>query len=222
MSSSTSMKQMIGIPLNVVMFLFLMVMAWGSWDGFFAHPVRVGVVIVHFLMLPVMTFSTSGRSRGEKHASDWKPFFPLLMFHSLFTAWVMPYMDARDLLVLPGGDALRWAGLLVLACGAALRVWPMMVLGKRFASVVARQEGHSLVTGGIYAAVRHPSYVGILLMDIGFAGIFRSSIAVLLLPIVFWMFKRRMDVEEEFMVSEFGDDYRDYMKKTSRLAPGVY
>jgi protein-S-isoprenylcysteine O-methyltransferase Ste14 len=88
--------------------------------------------------------------------------------------------------------------------------------------VVARQEGHSLETSGIYAFVRHPSYVGILLMDIGFAGIFRSSIALLLLPVVFWMFKRRMDVEESFMVGEFGEDYRDYMKRTPRLAPGVY
>lgn len=220
--NSTSIKQMIGIPLNVVLFLLLMVMAWGSWAGFFEHPVRVGVVIIHFLMLPVMTFSTSGRSRGEKHQSDWKPFFPLLMFHSLFTAWVMPYMDARNIAVLPGGDLLRWPGLAFLAAGAALRVWPMMVLGKRFASIVARQEGHSLETTGLYGWVRHPSYVGILLMDIGFAGIFRSSIALLLLPVVFWMFKRRMDVEESFMAQEFGDDYRDYMKKTARLAPGVY
>jgi protein-S-isoprenylcysteine O-methyltransferase Ste14 len=222
MAQAGTWKQMIGIPLNVMLFLRLMVMAWGTWDGFFAHPVRVGVVIIHFLMLPVMTLATSGRSRGEKHSADWKPFFPLLMFHSLFTAWVMPYMDARGILILPGGDALRWAGLVFLACGAALRVWPMMVLGKRFASVVARQEGHSLETSGIYAFVRHPSYVGILLMDIGFAGIFRSSIALLLLPVVFWMFKRRMDVEESFMVGEFGEDYRDYMKRTPRLAPGVY
>src|SRR5262249_43970589 len=56
MASSTSIKQMIGIPLNVVLFLLLMVMAWGSYAGFFAHPTRVGVVIIHFLMLPVMTF----------------------------------------------------------------------------------------------------------------------------------------------------------------------
>jgi hypothetical protein len=34
---------MLGIPLNVLLFLLLMVMGWGSWSGFFAHPVRVGV-----------------------------------------------------------------------------------------------------------------------------------------------------------------------------------
>jgi len=220
--SRVPLIQLVGIPMNVVLFLFLMVMAWGSWDGFFAHPVRVGVVVIHLLMMPVMTLCTAGRSRGVKHVHDWRPFFPLLMAHSLFTAWVMPYMDARDIAVLPGGDALRWAGLVVLACGAALRVWPMMALGERFASVVAIQKGHALQTGGIYGWVRHPSYVGILLMDIGFAGVFRSSVAVLLLPIVFWMFKRRMDVEEQLLVEEFGEQYKGYMGRTARLMPGVY
>ena len=36
-----SWRQAIGIPLNVLLFLLLMVMGWGSWAGFFAHPVRV-------------------------------------------------------------------------------------------------------------------------------------------------------------------------------------
>lgn len=215
-------KQIVGIPLNVVLFLLLMVMGWGSWDGFFAHPVRVGVVAIHLLMMPVMTFCSAGRSRGVKHAPDWRPFFPLLMFHTLFTAWVMPYMDARDLWVIPGGDALRWSGLVLLAAGASLRVWPMIELGNRFASVVAIQEGHRLRTSGVYFAVRHPSYVGILLMDLGFALVFRSTLALFLLPVPFWMFKRRMDVEEAFLVEQFGDEYRGYMGRTSRLLPGVY
>ena len=217
-----SLAQAIGIPLNVLFFLLLMVMAWGSWDGFFAHPVRVGVVALHLVMIPVMTLSTSGRSKGLKHSPDWKPFFPLLMFHSLFTAWVMPYMDARDLWVLPGGDVTRWAGLVVLTAGVALRLGPMLELGRRFVSVVALQQGHSLHTRGFYELVRHPSYLGILLMDLGFAGVFRSAIALALMPVVFWMFRRRMDVEEAFMVDQFGAEYREYMDRTRRILPGVY
>ena len=217
-----SVRQMIGIPLNVTLFLLLMVMGWGSWQGFFSHPVRVGVVVLHLIMIPVMTFSTSGRSKGLKHTPDWKPFFPLLMFHSLFTAFVMPYMDARDLWVLPGGDAIRWVGLAVLGVGVVLRLGPMMALGRRFVSVVAVQPGHTLHTGGLYALVRHPSYLGILLMDLGFAGVFRSVVALALMPMVLWMFKRRMDVEEKFMVEQFGDEYRTYMGRTRRVLPGVY
>ncbi|HET9325681.1 MAG TPA: isoprenylcysteine carboxylmethyltransferase family protein [Candidatus Eisenbacteria bacterium] len=219
---AVSWRQAIGIPLNVFLFLFLMVMGWGSWQGFFSHPVRVGVVILHLLMIPVMTFSTSGRSKGLKHSPDWKPFFPLLVFHSLFTAFLMPYMDARDQWVLPGGDALRWAGFLVLALGVSLRLGPMLELGRRFVSVVALQPDHTVHTGGFYTWVRHPSYLGILLMDLGFAGVFRSAVALALMPVVIWMFKRRMDVEEAFMVDQFGGEYRDYMGRTRRIVPGVY
>jgi len=220
--SGVSWRQAIGIPLNVLLFLLLMVMGWGSWAGFFAHPVRVGVVILHLIMIPVMTFSTSGRSKGLDHAPDWKPFFPLLMFHSLFTAFVMPYMDARELWVLPGGDALRWTGFVVLAIGVALRLGPMLELGRRFVSVVALQPGHTLHKSGFYTWVRHPSYLGILLMDLGFAGVFRSAVALALMPVVIWMFKRRMDVEEAFMVRQFAGEYREYMEHTRRILPGVY
>jgi protein-S-isoprenylcysteine O-methyltransferase Ste14 len=215
-------RQLVGIPLNVLCFLLLMVLAWGSWSGFVASPVRVGVIVLHLLMIPVMTLSTSGRSKGLDHAPDWKPFFPLLVFHSLFTAYGMPYLDARDLWVLPGGDVTRWAGLVLLTAGVALRLGPMLALGRRFASVVALQPDHTLATTGFYGLVRHPSYLGILLMDVGFAGVFRSVPAVALLPLVFWMFKRRMDVEEGFMTARFGDEYRDYATRTARLLPGVY
>jgi protein-S-isoprenylcysteine O-methyltransferase Ste14 len=217
-----SWRQAIGIPLNVLLFLLLMVMGWGSWGGFFAHPVRVGVVALHLLMIPVMTWSTSGRSKGLKHSPDWKPFFPLLVFHSLFTAFVMPYMDARNLWVLRGGDALRWTGLCVLAAGVVLRLGPMLELGRRFVSVVALQPGHTVHSRGFYAWIRHPSYLGILLMDLGFAGVFRSAAALALMPVVIWMFKRRMDVEEAFMVEQFAGEYREYMGRTRRILPGVY
>jgi protein-S-isoprenylcysteine O-methyltransferase Ste14 len=220
--SGVSWRQAIGIPLNVLLFLLLMVMGWGSWAGFFAHPVRIGVVVLHLIMIPVMTFSTSGRSKGLDHAPDWRPFFPLLMFHSLFTAFVMPYMDARDVWVLPGGDALRWTGFVVLSIGVALRLGPMLELGRRFVSVVALQPGHTLHKSGFYTWVRHPSYLGILLMDLGFAGVFRSAVALALMPVVIWMFKRRMDVEEAFMVRQFAGDYREYMERTRRILPGVY
>src|SRR5262245_34311418 len=204
-----SIRQLIGIPLNVLLFLFLMVMGWGSITGFFAHPVRVGVVILHLIMIPVMTLSTSGRSRGVKHTPDWRPFFPLLVFHSLFTAFLMPYMDARDIVVLPGGDVTRWIGFVILTLGVFFRLGPMLELGRRFVSVVAVQEGHTLHTSGFYRTVRHPSYLGIILMDLGFAGVFRSMVALALMPMVFWMFKRRMDVEEGFMQQQFGDSYRE-------------
>jgi protein-S-isoprenylcysteine O-methyltransferase Ste14 len=182
----------------------------------------MSVVALHLLMIPVMTLCTSGRSRGQRHVRDAPQFFPLLVVHSLATAWLMPWMDARDLWVLPGGDVLRWTGLAALALGVALRMASMIVLGRRFSGLVSLQAGHRLQVSGLYARIRHPSYLGILLIDIGFVGVFRSAVALALLPAVMVMLKLRMDREERFMERAFEAEYRDYRARTWRLVPGVY
>jgi protein-S-isoprenylcysteine O-methyltransferase Ste14 len=222
MSQRLPVKQLIGIPLNVLCFIALMLVAWGDVSDFFSHPTNTITVVLLLLSAPVMTLCTAGRSTGVKHTRDDRAFFPLLVGHSLFTAYVMPYMDARNIWVLPGGEALRWVGVVFLAAGVVWRLGPMITLGRRFVSVVALQEGHRLHTSGFYSRVRHPSYLGIFLMDLGFAGVFRSAIALVLLPVVFWMFQRRMDIEEGFLVEQFGAEYRDYMARVPRVLPGIH
>ncbi len=222
MRARPPLKQLIGIPLNVLCFVLLMILAWGDPRAFFSHPTNTIAVALLVLSAPVMTLCTAGRSTGVRHVRDDRAFFPLLVAHSLFTAWVMPWMDARNLAVLPGGEALRWVGVVVLAAGVVWRLGPMVALGRRFTSVVALQERHRLHVGGFYALVRHPSYLGIFLMDVGFAGVFRSAVALALLPVVFWMFKRRMDIEEGFLLEQFGGEYRDYMARVPRVLPGLY
>lgn len=213
---------MVGIPLTVFCFVLLMVMGWGDLRGFFSHPVRVGLVALLVIATPVMTVCTGGRSRGVSHEPDDPWFFPALVFHSLFTCLAMPYLDARDLWTLPGGDTTRWIGLGLLGAGVLLRLSAMVALGRRFVSVIAAQDGHTLHTGGLYSSIRHPSYLGILLMDLGFAGVFRSAPALALMPLVFVMFARRMDAEERFLTARFGEEYRGYQTRSARLWPGVY
>jgi hypothetical protein len=48
------------------------------------------------------------------------------------------------------GDTIRWHGVVLLAAGGALRIWPVFVLGHRFSGLVAIQPGHKLVTSGVY------------------------------------------------------------------------
>lgn len=215
-------RQMVGIPLTVACFILLMAMGWGDLRGFFSHPARVALVTLLVIATPVMTACTGGRDRGVGYEPDVWWFFPALVFHSLFTCLAMPYMDARELWTLPGGDLTRWAGLGLLAAGVLLRGAAMVALGRRFVSVIAVQVGHTLYTGDLYSAIRHPSYLGILLMDLGFAGVFRCAAALALMPLVFVMFSRRMDAEERFLTARFGDEYRSYLMRSARLWPGVY
>ncbi len=98
----------------------------------------------------------------------------------------------------------------------------MFVLGRRFSGLVAIQEGHELVTDGIYRWVRHPSYLGAL---VGFAGwvlVFRSLVGLLLLIPGAGALVTRMDAEEVLLASEFGARYAAYRARTWRLVPWVY
>ena len=154
--------------------------------------------------------------------ADARWFFPLLRAINLILLIVLPFMDARAVWVLPGGDALRYAGLGTLLIGAAFRYGAMIVLGRRFSGVVARQPGHRLETGGVYAYVRHPSYVGALLILLGTDLVFRSAVGIALVGVVLWMLVRRMNREEAFMSEQFGDEYRAYYARSALLVPGIY
>ena len=83
-------------------------------------------------------------------------------------------------------------------------------------------EGQRLVTDGLYRRIRHPLYLGEITRNLGFTLILTSGygFALVLLGSVFLLF--RIPREERMMLEEFGDEYREYMRRTWRLIPHVY
>jgi protein-S-isoprenylcysteine O-methyltransferase Ste14 len=79
-----------------------------------------------------------------------------------------------------------------------------------------------LVTGGIYAVIRHPSYLGLLVNSLGWALAFRSGVGVLLTALLLPPVLARIRSEEALLRSQFGAEYDAYRARTSRLIPGVY
>ncbi len=118
--------------------------------------------------------------------------------------------------------ALALGTALVLA-GLALRVAAILTLRRLFTVDVAIREGHQLVTRGLYAVVRHPSYAGSLLSFLGLGialGSF-ASLATVVLPIT-WAFVRRIQAEEQALAEAFGEAWTDYAARTARLLPGAW
>ena len=136
-------------------------------------------------------------------------------------AWLPAYTDRRDLWTIDG-DAVRYLGLALFVVGSVLRVGAVFVLGRRFSGLVAIQEGHELVTGGLYRVIRHPSYLGLLLGLFGWALVFRSAIGVLVSLLLLPPLVARMNSEEALLESEFGERYSDYRRRTWRLLPFLY
>jgi protein-S-isoprenylcysteine O-methyltransferase Ste14 len=106
--------------------------------------------------------------------------------------------------------------------GGVLRLAPVFVLGRGFSGLVAIQEGHRLVTGGIYGVIRHPSYLGLLISVLGWNLAFRASVGVVIALMTLPVVIARIGAEERLLNETFGAEYDAYRARTWRLMPYVY
>jgi protein-S-isoprenylcysteine O-methyltransferase Ste14 len=206
---------------SLVLYTGLAVWGHGGWSAFMAHPARAGAVVAMVVLSVAAMFTRGNLSGGRRE--DTKNRWILLPFLvvGLVLAWLPAYTDRHDIWTIDG-DAVRYLGLALFVVGSVLRVAAVFVLGRRFSGLVAIQEGHELVTGGLYRVIRHPSYLGLLLGLFGWALIFRSAIGLLVSLLLLPPLMARMNSEEALLESEFGERYADYRRRTWRLLPFLY
>jgi protein-S-isoprenylcysteine O-methyltransferase Ste14 len=203
------------------LYLCLAVLGRGGLEPFFSHPALIALAL-EFLLLAIVAFFAGGNlSPGvrEDRGNRWV----LAAFGALglLTGYLPAYADRQDFWTIDG-DAVRWLGVVLVAAGGALRIWPVFVLGHRFSGLVAIQPGHTLVTSGAYGVIRNPSYLGLLVGTLGWALAFRSGVGLLLTALMVPPLIARIRAEERLLQSQFGDEYRAYCARTSRLIPGIY
>jgi protein-S-isoprenylcysteine O-methyltransferase Ste14 len=123
---------------------------------------------------------------------------------------------------LPAGAMWVWIGAAVTGIGLAFSIWARRHLGTNWSQSVTVKKDHELITSGPYGMVRHPIYTGLLTGFLGSAmarGEWRGLMAVVLVGVALW---RKLQMEEKWMVLEFGDAYRSYARQVRRLVPYVF
>lgn len=209
------------ILIGTAAYFALAIIGWGGLAAFFSHPARVALAIVTVALAIMASFVGGNLSSGlrEDRSNRWVlAAFGVL---GLLSAWLPAYTDRMEFWTIDG-DVIRWIGVVLAAVGGVLRLWPVYVLGNRFSGLVAIQEGHTLVTGGIYNVIRHPSYLGLFVNALGWALAFRSGVGVVLVALILIPLVARMNSEERLLQSQFGAEYDAYRTRTARLLPGVY
>lgn len=199
----------------------LAVLGCGGFKPFFSHPALTTLVVVLFALSGVAFFAGGNLSSGVREARSNRWVLPVFVIIGFLNASLPAYTDRKELWTIDG-DTIRWVGVALFAAGGALRIWPVFVLGERFSGLVAIQPVHTLVTGGIYGVIRHPSYLGLLINSLGWSLAFRSGVGVILTALLIPPLLARISAEENLLRSQFGDDYNAYCSQTSRLIPGIY
>jgi len=121
------------------------------------------------------------------------------------------------------GNFLGAVGFALMLVGISIRWVAIHTLGRYFARTVTIMDDHRIIRSGLYRYLRHPSYAGCLLGDLGLGMAYSNwlSIVIIFMPILAALLYR-INIEEDALLENFGDEYFEYARSTKRLIPKVY
>jgi protein-S-isoprenylcysteine O-methyltransferase Ste14 len=114
----------------------------------------------------------------------------------------------------------RWPGAVVMVASLWLFWRSHVDLGQNWSVSLELRENHQLVSHGVYRWIRHPMYASIWLWGMAQGMMLANWFAGWsLIPMFAAMYFIRLPREERLMRDEFGDNYREYARRTGRVLP---
>ena len=113
----------------------------------------------------------------------------------------------------------RWLGVGIGIVCTGLIYWLFSSIGSGITPTSATRKQHTLVTSGPYHWVRHPLYTVASSMFISFGMMADNWFIAALGVLAVIAMAIRTPKEEANLIEKFGDEYREYMKRTGRFLP---
>jgi protein-S-isoprenylcysteine O-methyltransferase Ste14 len=140
-------------------------------------------------------------------------YFAGAILYAVLPGWVMFFS-----ILLPDWFRLVMVGVAVL--GVLFVSWGYWALGKNWApSVSGVRKDTVLVTNGLYGFVRHPIYLGAFIFLVALSLVAANLVILLPTLALLTLLYTSIDEEEVMLIDRFGDEYREYMKRTPRFIP---
>lgn len=144
----------------------------------------------------------------------------LVLWLSPFVYLVYPRWMAWSKLGIP--EWARWLGIAAGILCIALIYWLFSSIRSGITPTSATRAEHKLVTSGPYRWVRHPLYTVGASLFISFGMIADSWFIAALGILAFIAMAIRTPKEEANLIEKFGDEYRQYMRRTGRFLPKLF
>lgn len=195
------------------------------------------LVIINSAIFIIFAFSFT----KPKTSHDWRSLgtfsaFVVAMFVEMYgfpitiyflSGWLQSIIPETDLLAHDNGHL--WYSLLGLDGNPHLNPFHLLsnlliltgfiIVYKSWKILHAAQLSQTLAATGPYAYVRHPQYVGFILVMIGFLFMWPTLTTLVMFPILVTVYIRLAKREEDFILEEFGSIYIDYRKEVPAFIP---
>ncbi|WP_323844317.1 isoprenylcysteine carboxylmethyltransferase family protein [Microbulbifer magnicolonia] len=172
-----------------------------DWRSFGAFSAFVVALFAEMYGYPLTIFLLSGWLQSRYPDVDWLSHDAGHLLEMLFGWEANPHFGPFHLL----SFALIGAGFWLIAAG-----WRQLY---------AAQQSGTLATGGIYRHLRHPQYLGFILIMTGFLLQWPTLLTLVMYPILVYMYVHLAKREERETEARFGDTWRRYAAVTPRFIP---
>ena len=172
-----------------------------DWRSFGAFSAFIVALFTEMYGFPLTLYFLSGWLQSEYPNIDWFSHDAGHLPEMLFGWEANPHFGPFHLL----SFALIGGGFVLIA-----NAWRVLY---------EAQRRTALATTGPYAHVRHPQYVGFILVMFGFLLQWPTLLTLVMFPVLVWMYVRLARSEEREAEAEFGETYRAYARRVPAFLP---
>ena len=145
----------------------------------------------------------------------------VIVFMALMAFLVMYFTGAPwiDAFLFPLPPWSRWLGFAIGVVTVCFWTWVQVTLDTQWSPQLQLTQGHRLITTGPYKRIRHPLYAGMCGWFICLSLLTANWIFVGACILTFAGLLWRIPKEEQMLIEAFGEEYKEYMKRTGRFLP---
>jgi protein-S-isoprenylcysteine O-methyltransferase Ste14 len=172
-----------------------------DWRSFGAFSAFVVALFAEMYGFPLTIYFLSGWLQSRFPDVDWFSHDAGHLLEMMFGWKTNPHFGAFHIL----SYLLIGAGFLLIA-----NAWRVLYDAQRVGT---------LATTGPYSHVRHPQYVGFILVMLGFLVQWPTILTLAMFPVLTFMYVRLAKNEEQDALATFGREYRAYMAEVPGFIP---
>ncbi len=142
------------------------------------------------------------------------PPFAFFYFYIVFAAaFRFPSVSTQEFF---HSEAVSWIGVFFCFAGLLLLLWSLVSFRQSFRVGIDIDRPDKLITTGVFAYSRNPTYVAFAIVLIGQFLLFSNWILLVYLGAAIWLFHRQVLREEEYLKIHYGPEYSEYCKRVRR------